>query len=90
MYNENRGLSTNEDPCSYWRLSSYKKEAPKYPNLSDTVGYYMVPDWDHRPKYNTLSKGTCTGYSNIMSAYGENAKKCGTKFHKKIVTGCGN
>lgn len=73
--------------CSYNKLSNYNNQQndsrPIIPPTTSS-GYYVVPAWNYRPSYDTLQKGNgCSGYANIISAYGEGADTCSPKYIKK-------
>ena len=87
IYYENSAPTVNGASCAYSRLTSYNQGTPGMspPVPSTTVsGYYVVPTWNYRPPYDTLVKGgSCSGYANIVTAYGQGAEACDPKYVQK-------
>ena len=82
----------NNSACSFATLSNYNSRSNgsmnkvgEQMNTVDTSGVYIVPNYG-APGYDTLASGTggCSGYRNIVSAYGEGANKCSQEYLKKI------
>lgn len=76
--------------CDFASLGNYSADySMNVPNVGKTTsGVYTVPAWD-AISYDSLTSKvpSCSGYSNITSAYGSGAGACNTKFVKAT---CGN
>lgn len=84
IYND---LAFKSRDGSYNTLNTYnngiKGFAPAVP-LTTSSGFYVVPTWNYRPTYDTLTKGNSfNGYANIQSAYGQGAENCSPQYMKK-------
>ena len=87
-YYEYSSATVNAPGCSYSNLTKYnmvsQSMSPPLPN-GNVTGYYIVPNYNPRPSYDTLIKGGCGGcaaYPSIVSAYGEGADCCNTQYTK--------
>lgn len=78
--------------CSYASLGEYNggysMQVP--PQGKITSGAYIVPTWSPI-SYSTFDpkegRQSCSGYSNIQSAYGSDAARCQTTYRTSL---CGN
>ncbi len=82
IYYDNSAPTVNGASCQYARLTSYNQGVmgtnPPIP-AGTTVGVYKVLV-TNPPTYDTLVKGgSCSGYANIITAYGANADNCSPK-----------
>lgn len=80
-YNNN---ASSGRTCSYAALNSYNAEySMQGPSFQGKVtsGSYVVPTWSPI-SYDSLApqNPSCSGYSNIMSAYGSDAGNCQTTY----------
>lgn len=82
--------------CSFATLGNYNNsnpnnnngmmnQVPAQMNTIKTSGVYIVPDYS-APGYDALTKGgsSCSGFLNILDAYGPNANKCSQKYLMKL------
>jgi len=85
--NEYSGHLVNGPSCSYAKLNHYNQGSPGMsPPVPPTTvsGHYVVPTWNHHPHYDTLVKGgSCSGYANILHAYGKDAGSCNPKYRQQ-------
>lgn len=78
------GPMVNAMACSYAKLDNYNKGVPSMsppvPDFAkDVIGYNVVPVGMYR-KPNLTHGNSCSGYANIMGAYGKNAGNCAPKY----------
>lgn len=85
-YSEYNNSAVNGQSCAYTTLGKYYNKgtmASVPPTI--TSGTYVVPVYS-APGYNTLTgngQGSCSGYYNIQSAYGNGAEGCNQKYVTK-------
>jgi hypothetical protein len=76
--------------CAYAKLATYNNGSvgmsPPVPRET-VIGSQVVPVWQP-PTYNTLMHGdtpqSCSGYFNIINAYGQTADNCQTTYVKRM------
>ena len=81
------GPMVNAMACSYAKLDNYNQGTPSMsPPVPDyaksVIGFNMVPV-GMNPKPDLTHGGSCSGYANIVSAYGKNADNCAPKYRKR-------
>ena len=91
MSSEYSQPSSGYSPCSYATLCAYNsggQMAPMPSNARNVSGSYIVPSYS-APGYDTLSRsGSCAGYYNINSAYGQNSGTCNQQYLSSLCGGC--
>lgn len=80
--------ASSSGSCAYAALGSYNAEySMNGPNFQGktTSGAYVVPTWSPI-SYDSLTATvpSCSGYSNIMSAYGDTAASCNTTYRTSL------
>lgn len=90
MSNSDYNNFTSGPSCSYANLGNYNdgysmQVAPQGKVIS---GGYVVPTWSPI-SYDSLTMGvgTCSGYANIMDAYGASAGSCQTTYRTSVCGG---
>ena len=76
--------------CAYRTLNNYnqmgKGTSPPVPPTT-VIGKYIVPMYG-APGYNTLTHGlkgpSCSGFFNIVDAYGKGAENCSTQYATRL------
>lgn len=83
-YEDTSGQTVNSNSCSYVSLNNYNLQSPGItpPIPSETtIGHYVVPTWNYRLSYDTLTKSqSCSEYPSITIAYGKDAGSCTTQY----------
>jgi hypothetical protein len=89
------GGSVSGSSCSYATLGNYYNYADSNGDPVHKVGALgyqivptqqsMTPGWGGIGYYDVLTHGgqSCSGYANIMTAYGPNADNCGVSYQKR-------
>ena len=87
IYYDNSAPTVNSASCMYSRLNHYNQGSPGMtPPVPATTksGYYRVPTWEYRLSPDTLVMGgSCSGYANIIHAYGKNAGCCDPQYRDR-------
>jgi hypothetical protein len=82
--------------CSFAKLGNYNNanpnhgnglmnQVPAQMNTLHTSGLYIVPSYS-APGYDTLTRGgpSCSGFLNIVDAYGAEAGTCSQQYMKRF------
>jgi len=87
---EYNNMTAGGSPCNYSSLGSYNDPysmGVKPQGRVPTAGAYIVPQWDAISYDSLIAKvPSCSGYSNIDSAYGKNAGNCNTQYSTMLCS----